>query len=1676
MGEVYVYEPNADDLDCMGCCGALTPTSCIHTEEANGMSEIELRHPIDEHGRWSFLLDGCLLKVEVPVRTTPEIKDGALVTTVEKWIVKPTASKASRYIYTKATKGKKKKLLPKGYELTVVAKGDARHKIKSKKYGTGWVSVNAIQYTLTETIPNDPAAIEQVEPAWSVRTQMFRIYCHEVTESGVIARARHVFYDLLGNCTTYDGSTAALENNPTCVEAGEGILNGCVCDHDFEFYSNMLDTRAAVHWTRQNPVTALLDPEEGLCAQWQAEIVRDDWDIIVLREAGFNRGTRIEYAKNLLGVKCEVDSTDVITRIIPVGQTAKGAALLLVGDSPWVDSPQIANYPVPHVHVLDLGSKVKAKSTKSADVTSARSKLAQMARDKFTDESCDEPSLSLEVDFINLGDTEEYRDYAQLEALFLYDRVRVRHPDLMIDVLCEVKRMEFDCLTGRVKKIELGSVKFLSKAQPVTRWQLPSGINAGVKLAWDSIDTQLIAGGAVTAKSLAVGAVEEDAILDGSVSPAKLKVGFFEADEIRAAVATIALANITTANIQNANIDWAQITNLATQMATIAKAQITSATIEQANINWADIATLNAQIATIAAAQITTANIKSANIQWAEIASLSASVATIAKAQITTATIGQANIDWAQIATLNTSIASIAKAQITTANISAANIDWAQIASLSSTIATIAKAQITTANITAANIEWANIAALNTSIASIAKAQITTANINSANINWAQIASLQAGILETINARIGAASIDYAQIKDLVSNTAIITTGTAGQLYINRLCVTEANIVSLTVGELMLKGEDGQFYKLTTDSTGKVSTVPVKVEGSNVANSTLSGGNLIQDTITARELNVASIFADSAMIGAIKAININVGDLFASNTYTSALRTSIIQSDIGTALNISSNAAILLKADKTVTDGLSTRLTAAEQKITPDSIISTVRGSSQYTADLASKVAASTYNTDMAKKLDSATYTTDKAALLAADVAVGSAAPSSPPAGKLWVDTSSTPQLKRWTGSAWQVVTDISKADAAALTALTTRVSTAETNITQTQNSISLKADKSVTDGLASRMTSAESKITPDAITSTVRNSTAYTNDLAAKLATSTYNTDKSALQAADVAVGSTAPSSPASGKLWVDTSSTPQLKRWTGSTWQVVTDLSKADAAALTSLTTRVTSAETSITQTQNSISLKADKTVTDGLNTRLTNAESKITDTAIVNTVRGSSAYTSDLAAKLATSTYNTDKTALQAADVSVGASTPSSPPAGKLWVDTSSTPQLKRWAGSSWQVVTDLSKADAAALTALTTRVSTAETNITQTQTSISLKADKSVIDGLASRMTSAESKITDTAIVNTVRSSSSYTSDLAAKVATSTYNSGMASKTDKTLPDTRNDNQPPSWYWSNYPRQKISEFKGRNAIGAPGTTTYGALTTMVPWSDSSGGQIIQAFESTDGTYERRSTSTTAWGDWAQIADQKKIDALSSRISTAETSITQTQSSIALKADKTVTDGLASRMTSAESKITDNAIINTVTGSATYKGDKVFAQTTAPTSPTTNMKWLDTSAEPSLLKVYDGTSWEIVGGDVQAKLDQLGTSITQTADQISHYVSKADQSRYMTFDTTNGVLIGDTSSNFKVQILSDRINILQNSNRIAYFASNKLFIQEGELTSNLIIGNYGLKKTTDGGIAIG
>ncbi len=218
----------------------------------------------------------------------------------------------------------------------------------------------------------------------------------------------------------------------------------------------------------------------------------------------------------------------------------------------------------------------------------------------------------------------------------------------------------------------------------------------------------------------------------------------------------------------------------------------------------------------------------------------------------------------------------------------------------------------------------------------------------------------------------------------------------------------------------------------------------------------------------------------------------------------------------------------------------------------------------------------------------------------------------------------------------------------------------------------------------------------------------------------------------------------------------------------------------------------------------------------------------------------------------------------------------------------------------------EATANALSSLDTRVTSAEGKITSQGNSITSlnnsitsingtlasKADSSALTNLANRVTATENSIT---------SQGSSITSLNSSV------NGLLKDIEVT--DTRSTNQPPSWYWANYPKRIVREFKSASTLGLTGMGTYVSLETYVYWTDASGGPIIQIARGTNSklTAERRSTGASTWGVWSQdiktisdgLANKAEASALSSldskvsvidgKVSTQASSITNLQTTV-------------------------------------------------------------------------------------------------------------------------------------------------------------------------------------------
>lgn len=118
------------------------------------------------------------------------------------------------------------------------------------------------------------------------------------------------------------------------------------------------------------------------------------------------------------------------------------------------------------------------------------------------------------------------------------------------------------------------------------------------------------------------------------------------------------------------------------------------------------------------------------------------------------------------------------------------------------------------------------------------------------------------------------------------------------------------------------------------------------------------------------------------------------------------------------------------------------------------------------------------------------------------------------------------------------------------------------------------------------------------------------------------------------------------------------------------------------------------------------------------------------------------------------------------------------------------------------------------------------------------------------------------------------------------------------DTRNDNQPPSWYREKYALTTVREFKRLSPIEIPSkwwSGYYCTLETTVRWADTSGGRVEQSTTLDDGTQLRRvgTSDDTAWEPWINITAQ--VQEVATGLSSANTLIRSLEQAQDLKLDR-------------------------------------------------------------------------------------------------------------------------------------------------------------------------------------
>lgn len=864
---ICVYPADCADFSTNGN-GTLSPLSANVTETLNGEYELELVHPIDEAGKWQRLVEGCILRAPVPAAMTPRVHFSALGddSGAEVWRVNTDFSGAQTRKGTlrlRSGPGTKYKTLASykhGSLVQVVTKTNSSwYEVTAPDGKHGYMSTTYLVFDHRESSASE--AVSSTVEERQLRDQPFRIYRVVPEIDKITVYARHVFYDLLDNMIqSYKPSSAAVG-----ASVVQTISSSCLSEHDFTFYSD-LDSRAEdVEFVNINPVDALLG-EGGVVEKYKGELTRDWWDVFLVKRVGQDSNVQIRQAKNLLGISYDVDLTDVVTRIMPTGEDADGNVLYL--PELFIDSPLIGNYIHPkwiHLPVSDAKEKTDGDDQKTKQQCYASMREAVQAQ---YDAGCDMPTVTLNVDFINCAETEEYKEYGFLQNIYLGDAVRVIAPRIGVQVSMRMTQYTYDCLTKKYTSMTLGTVADTVEGNTISARQLPSGIITGSKLAINSVGTGALQSGSVGSVQIQMAAIETAHIQDAAISNAKIgqaAVGTANIQDASIVQAKIAEGAIGTAQIGDATIDRAKIKEGA-----IGSAQIEDGVITAAHIGAGEIQEANIHDGAITHAKITDGAIRNAHIQDSAIDTAKIADAAITNAKIDGAAIGTANIQDGAIVR-----AKILDGEIVTAKIADLAVTGAKIADLAVTTAKIAQAAITNAQIANAAVDTAQIAL----------GAITAALIAQGAVGTAQIAD---------------ASITDAKIVELTANK--ITAGT------------------LSVERLIIRGSEHSLIYAINNMGELVSAQVDTIDGYVLTERTITADKIVVHSITANELAAHTITANEILAGTITGNEIAAATIEGANVKAGTLTTSHVAADFGESLDLSSNQSVAISVEKALSD------------------------------------------------------------------------------------------------------------------------------------------------------------------------------------------------------------------------------------------------------------------------------------------------------------------------------------------------------------------------------------------------------------------------------------------------------------------------------------------------------------------------------------------------------------------------------------------------------------------------------------------------------------------------------------------------------------------------------------------------------------------------------------
>lgn len=285
--------------------------------------------------------------------------------------------------------------------------------------------------------------------------QLFRIYKSSKPLKGIVTySAEHISYDLNGIPTL-----GFSVKNVTPQAAITRAIQDAGLPSAFTAISDISTLNSTTILTPCS-VRAILGGQAGSVLDvWGGEFEFDNFVVKLHKHRGSDRSVSIEYGKNLKDLKQEANIADCYTHLMPYarysqdGEGDEKIEVYVYLSEKVLPLNNAENIGHSKAYIMDFTDSFGEGEAVTEEALRAKATAYAAAAELGV------PKVNITVSFIQLWQTEEYKNIAPLERVMMCDTVAVRFSKLGVTASAKVIKTTYNTLEEKYDSVELGDAK-----------------------------------------------------------------------------------------------------------------------------------------------------------------------------------------------------------------------------------------------------------------------------------------------------------------------------------------------------------------------------------------------------------------------------------------------------------------------------------------------------------------------------------------------------------------------------------------------------------------------------------------------------------------------------------------------------------------------------------------------------------------------------------------------------------------------------------------------------------------------------------------------------------------------------------------------------------------------------------------------------------------------------------------------------------------------------------------------------------------------------------------------------------------------------------------------------------------------------------------------------------------